>query len=73
MGQDVNHVVGIHEPGAADSIEWASRQDLQFNTAKTEAALLTRWRGHRKHLWLKLTAMIKVGNGFMRFIKEATG
>jgi hypothetical protein len=34
-GSDVNHVVSILERCAAKSIEWASRQGLQFDTAKT--------------------------------------
>jgi len=46
-GSDVNHVVSILERCAARSIEWASRLGLQFDTAKTEAALFTRRRGHR--------------------------
>jgi hypothetical protein len=57
---------------AAESIEWASRRDLQFDTAKTEAALFTRRRGHKKHLRPKLTAKIKVGNGFVQFNEEVT-
>jgi len=57
-GSDVNHVVSILERSAAKSIEWASRRGLQFDTAKTEAALFTRRRGHRKHLRPKLTAKL---------------
>jgi hypothetical protein len=71
-GKDVNQVVRKLEACAAESIEWASRRDLQFDTAKTEAALFTRRRGHKKHLRPKLTAKIKVGDGFVRFNKEAT-
>ena len=55
-----------------ESIEWARRRDLQFDTAKTEAALFTWRRGHWKHLWPKLTAKIKVGNGVVRFNQEET-
>jgi len=69
---DVNQVVRKIEACAVDSIEWASRQDLQFDTVKMEAALFTRRRGHKQHLRLKLTAKIKVGDGFVRFINEAT-
>jgi len=38
----------------------------------TEAALLTRRRGHRKHLRPKLTAKIRVGNGSIQFNAQAT-
>jgi len=50
----------------------AEGRELEFGTAKTEAALLTgRW-GHKKHLGSKLTAKIRVGNGFIMFNKELT-
>lgn len=39
-GCDVNQVAKIIETGTANSMEWASRQGLQFNIAKTEMALL---------------------------------
>jgi len=71
-GKGVNQVVERLEAREAESIEWAKRRDLQFDTAKTEAALFTRRRGHKKHLQPKLTAKLKVGNGFVRFNKEAT-
>jgi len=71
-GKDVNLVVERLQACAAESIEWANRQDLQFDTAKTEAACFTRRRGHKKHLQLKLTVKIEVGHGFVRFNKEAT-
>ena len=50
---------------AAESIKWASRRDLQFDTAKTEAALFTSRSGHKKHLQPKLTAKIKVAENFV--------
>jgi hypothetical protein len=62
-GSDVNHVVSILERCAAKSFKRASRRGLQFDTAKTEAALFTRRRGHRKHPRPKLTAKIRVGSG----------
>jgi hypothetical protein len=65
-------VVRKLEASAAESIQWASRRDLQFDTAKTDAALFTDRRGHKKHLCPKLTTKIKVGDGFVRFNKEAT-
>ncbi|KAF8533028.1 hypothetical protein BDD12DRAFT_900657 [Trichophaea hybrida] len=68
---DSNQVVKKFEACAAESIEWASRRELQFDTAKTEAALFTRRRGHKKHLRPKLTAKIKVGNSVVRFNQEA--
>jgi hypothetical protein len=71
-GSDVNQVVTKLERCAAKSIEWASRRGLQFDTANTEAALFMHRRGHKKHLRPKLTAKIKVGDGFIQFKKEAT-
>jgi hypothetical protein len=71
-GSDVIQVVTILERFAAKSIEWANRQGIQFDTAKMEAALFMCRRGHKKHLWPKLTAKIKIGNGFIRFTKQAT-
>jgi len=40
-GKAVNQVVKKLEACAVESIEWATRRDLQFDTAKTEAALFT--------------------------------
>jgi len=40
-GKAVNQVVKKLETCAVESIEWASRRDLQFDTVKTEAALFT--------------------------------
>jgi len=57
---DVNQVVRKLETCAAESMKWASRRDLQFDTAKTETALFTCRRGHKKHLRPKLTGKIKV-------------
>jgi len=71
-GSDVNQVVMIRESCAAKSIEWAGRQGLQFDTAKMEAALFTRRQGHKKHLRPKLTAKIRVGDGFIRFNRQVT-
>jgi len=45
-GNDLHQVVRKLDACAAESIEWASRQDLQFDTAMTEAALITCRRGH---------------------------
>ena len=70
--RDVNHALSILERCTAKSIEWASRQGLQFDTAKTEPALFTRSQGHRNHLRPSLTAMIRVGNGSIRFNAQAT-
>jgi len=63
-GTNVNQVVTKLEECTSKRIEWASRRGLQFDTAQTEAALFTRRRGHKKHLQLKLTAKIRVGDGF---------
>jgi hypothetical protein len=71
-GSNVNHVVSILERCAAKSIVWASRRGLQFDPAKTEAALFTCRRRHRKHLRPKLTANIRVGNRSIQFNTQAT-
>jgi hypothetical protein len=71
-GSNVNQVVTILERCAAKSIEWATRRGLQFDTAIPEAAQFTRRRGHKKHLRPKLTAKIRVGDGFIRFNRQAT-
>jgi hypothetical protein len=71
-GSDDNHVVSILEHCSAKNIEWAMRQGLQFDTAKTEAALFTRRRGHRKHLWPKRTAKIRVRNESLWFNTQVT-
>jgi len=57
---------------AAKSIEWASRRGLPFDTAKMEAAPVTRRRGHKNHFWPMLTAKIMVGNGCIRFKNQVT-
>jgi len=71
-GNDVNQDVIVLERCAAKSIEWASRRRLQFDTATPEAALFTCRRGHERHLQPQLTAKIEVGEGFIRFNREAT-
>jgi len=71
-GNDANQVVLTLEACAGESIEWASRRDIQFDTAKTEAALFTCRGGHKNHLRPKLTVRFKVGDGFVRFNKETT-
>jgi hypothetical protein len=68
----VNWVVERLEAGTAERIEWASRRDLQFGSAKMESALFTLRKRHKKPLRPKLTAKIHVGNGFVQFNKEAT-
>jgi len=72
MGRNVNQVVRTVERCAAKSIECASRRGLQFETAKTEAAVFTCRQGQKKHLPLKWTAKIMVGNGFIWFNKQVT-
>jgi len=71
-GSDVNHVVSIRERCTVKSIEWANRRGLQFDTAKTEAALSTSRRGHSKHHRPKLTATTRVGNESVRFNEHVT-
>jgi hypothetical protein len=69
---NVNQVITKLGQCATKSLDWASWRGLQFHTAKTEAALCTRKRGHKKDLQAKLTAKIRVGDVFIRFNKEAT-
>jgi hypothetical protein len=71
-GSDVSQVVRKLQSCTRESIDWAERWELEFDPAKTEATLFTRRRGHEKHLRQKLTAKIRVGNGLVRFNKEAT-
>ena len=72
-GSDVNQVVRILERCASQSIEWASRQGLQSDTAKTQGRRFTCRQGHKRHLRPKLTPKIKVGNGFVQFNEQVTG
>jgi len=71
-GSDINQVVMILERCAAQSIEWAGRQGLHFDTAHTETAPFTPSPGHKKHLRPKLTAKIRVGDRFIWFNRQAT-
>lgn len=43
-----------------------------FDTAMKEAALFKCRRGHRKHLWAKLTAKLTVRNSFIRSNRQVT-
>jgi len=70
--EDVNQVVRKLEACAAESIDLADRRDLQFDTAKTEAALFAPRKGHKMHLRQKLTTNIMGGDGLVRFNKDAT-
>jgi hypothetical protein len=71
-GCDVSQVVRILESCARESIYCAERRELIFDTAKTEAALFTCRRCHKKHLHRKLTTKIRLRNGFVKFNNEAT-
>jgi len=71
-GSDVIQVVRKMEFCARESLDWAERREREFDTANTKAAHFTRRHGHKKHLRPTLTAKIRVGNGFVRFNKEAT-
>jgi hypothetical protein len=64
-GKDMNQVFERFEACAAESIEWANRQYLQFNTAKTEAALRTGRKVHKNQLHPKLRGKIKFGNAYV--------
>jgi hypothetical protein len=72
MGSDVNHVITILEICAARSIERSSRSGLQCHTAKTEAVLFMRRRGHRKQLAPKLPPNIRFGSGVRQLNTQAT-
>jgi hypothetical protein len=61
-GSEVHHVMSVLERCAAQRIEWGCRQGLQIHYAKTEQALFTCRRGHRKHAQPHLTAKIRVRN-----------
>ena len=71
-GNGVNQDVRKLEACARVSLDWAERWELEFDTANTESALFTRRRGHKNYLRPKLTAKTRVGNGFVRFNREAT-
>lgn len=71
-GCNINHVVSIVERCAEKSIKWANGEGLQVDTAKTEAALVTRRQGHRKHLRPKVTAEIRVGSATIQSNTQAT-
>ena len=71
-GKDLNQVVEILEACAAGNVKWALRRDLQFEAPQMKASHFTCRGGHKKHLRPKLTAKIKVGDGFVQFNKKAT-
>jgi hypothetical protein len=71
-GIDVNQVVIILERWEAKRVEWVNRRGQQFDTANPEVVLFTTTLRHRKHLRPTLTAMIRVGNGSIRFNEEAS-
>jgi len=71
-GKDMKQVVNTPESCTAEIIEWATRLDLQFNSAKMEPALFTCRRCHRKHLLPKPTAQIEVQNGIVQFNHKTT-
>jgi hypothetical protein len=60
------------EDCSSESVEWAGRRELWFDTAKTEAKPFRRRRDHKKHLRLTLTAKIKVENTVLGFNQEVT-
>jgi hypothetical protein len=43
---NVNQVIRKLQACAGVSIDWADRRELEFDTAKTDAALSTSSRGH---------------------------
>jgi len=71
-GRNVKNVVSILERCTEKSIVWESRRGLQFDIAKTQAALFTHRGGNRKQDRAKLTTKIRVGNESVRFNSQAT-
>jgi hypothetical protein len=71
-GNDVKQVVRKLQACASVSIDWAERQQLELNTATTDTDFFTRRRDHNYQLHRNLTAKISVGNGFIRYNREAT-
>jgi len=71
-GRGVNQVIRMLERCAARSIEWGSRRGQRSVSAKTQEALFTPRRGHKKHLQPKLTGKIEVGNRSILFNKEVS-
>lgn len=57
---DMNQMVWKLGACGVQSIKWASRRDVQYHTAKIEAAPCTLRRCHQKNLRPKLTAKIIV-------------
>jgi len=72
MGSDVSKIARKLEVCTRVTIDWADRQEMEFDTANTKAALFTCRGGHKKHLRPKLTVKIGGGNSFVRCNKEAT-
>jgi len=69
--KDVNDGVNKPEACIVESIKWAIRRDLNFDTAKMEEALFTCMRSPKQHLWPELTAKIQVGDCLVWFMKDA--
>jgi len=65
-GRNHNQVISILKRCAGKSIGWASRQELQFNTAKRKWLSLCP-DDPTRHFWLKVRALMMVGNGFTWF------
>lgn len=57
-GSDEHHDVRIHEACPRVSIDQPERQELEFDTATTEATIFTSWRGHKGQLHRKENAKI---------------
>jgi len=71
-GSNFKEIVWKLDTCASESITWAALWELEFETARTDAAHFTRRRGHEKPMRPTLTANIRVGNGFVRCDKDAT-
>lgn len=65
---DENENVRMLQASATVSIDWIDRRERECDTERTEAALFTRRRGHKKHLHPKLTAKIRVRNYIIKYI-----
>jgi len=58
IGRHANQVVRTLEACARPSVDWAERRELEFDTAKIQAALFTCRRGQKKYRHPKQTAKI---------------
>ena len=68
-GTSIKEVTRGLEDYAAESLRWAERSAVRFETAKTETVLLSRRRGHGRR---RECRPIRAGDQEVHFAKEAT-